>query len=196
MIVVHWLLDADRWLFHLINSTLSYQPIDGLMLLLRQAFTWIPLYLFFLLFFIANCRKYIVPIIMLSVLTFAIADFTSASILKPAIGRIRPCHDVTLTTTVRNIAGCGGIFSMPSSHAANHFALSMFWFLMVSQLLRLRWYWLFGWAFIVGLAQVYVGVHYPADILLGALLGCCIGWFTWSLFKRWMSVKPEQIHAS
>ena len=181
----NWIVETDKALFKLINHGLAYTPIDGLMLILRQAFTWVPVYLFFLLFFITNCRKYILPIVALSVFTFALTDFTSATILKPLIGRLRPCIDPTLNFDVRNIAGCGGLFSMPSSHASNHFGLSTFWFLVIQYTLQRKWYWLWIWAAIIGFAQIYVGVHFPGDILSGAVLGILIGYLTFSIFKKW-----------
>jgi membrane-associated phospholipid phosphatase len=182
---VSWLTEADRKVFYLINTKLSVSSLDGVMLLLRQAYTWIPLYLFFLLFFYANCRKYLVPIIALSVITFAFTDFTSASILKPLIGRLRPCHDASLPT-INSISACGGLFSMPSSHASNHFGLATFWFNVIHKTLDRKWHWLFIWAFAICYSQVYVGVHYPGDVTIGALLCFVIASFTSYLFNDWM----------
>jgi len=193
MRVARWLLEADRSLFYLINNKLSFTFLNEFMLLLRQAFTWIPLYLFILLFFYANCRKYILPVVVLSVLTFAISDFTSASILKPFIGRLRPCHDATINFQINNIAGCGGVYSMPSSHASNHFGLATFWFLVIKHLVNKKWYWLWIWAFLIGYAQIYVGVHYPADILTGALLGIGSAYFTWHVFQKWTRTNHANI---
>lgn len=187
MNVARWLQEADRSLFYLINTKLSVNGFDEVMLLLRQSFTWIPLYFFFLLFFYANCRRFLSPIIALSLVTFAFTDFTSASILKPLIGRLRPCHDPALRFAINNIAGCGGIFSMPSSHASNHFGLAAFWFCVIKETLNRKWYWLWAWAFIIGYSQIYVGVHYPGDIITGALLGIGIGSFSCYFFKPWMT---------
>jgi undecaprenyl-diphosphatase len=186
MNLVSWLADADRKVFYFVNTKLSIRSLDNVMLLLRQAYTWIPLYLFFLLFFYANCRKYLVPVIALSVITFAFTDFTSASILKPLIGRLRPCHDESLKL-INNISACGGLFSMPSSHAANHFGLATFWFNVIQKTLDRKWYWLFIWAFAICYSQVYVGVHYPGDVTIGALLGFVIASFTTYLFSDWMN---------
>ena len=182
---VSWLTEADRKLFYLINTKLSSTWLDNTMLLLRQAYTWIPLYFFFLLFFYANCRKYIIPIVALSLVTFTFTDFTSASILKPLIVRLRPCHDPSLPFSVNNIAGCGGLFSMPSSHASNHFGLATFWFYVVRETVNKKWYWLWLWAFVICYSQIYAGVHYPGDIIIGALLGVAIGSFTCYLFSAW-----------
>ncbi len=124
---------------------------------------------------------------MLTLLTFTLSDFTSATILKPLIGRLRPCHDPTLPFVVNNLAGCGGIFSMPSSHATNHFGLAGFWFLVIKQSLNRKWHWLWLWAFLIGYSQIYAGVHFPGDILTGALLGTIIGYFTYYLYLQWIT---------
>lgn len=187
------LLEADRSLFYLVNKKLSFSQLDTVMLLLREAYTWIPLYLFFALFFYANCRKYFLPIVILSLLTFAISDFTSATIVKPFIGRLRPCRDPTLTFQLNNIAGCGGMYSMPSSHATNHFGLATFWFLIIRRTLNKMWYWLFIWAFIICYAQVYVGVHFPGDVIIGGLLGTGVAYFTYYLFCKWTALPDTQI---
>jgi undecaprenyl-diphosphatase len=181
------LKEADKTLFYLVNNQFSISPVDNLMLLLRQPYTWIPLYLFFLLFFYFNCRKYLLPIIALSLVTFALTDFTSASIIKPMIGRLRPCHDPELQSSIHNLAGCGGSFGMPSTHASNHFGLATFWFTVIKQTVNRKWLWLWVWAFIICYAQVYVGVHFPGDVLMGALLGVIIGLVTSSVFARRMA---------
>ncbi|HEX8461180.1 MAG TPA: phosphatase PAP2 family protein, partial [Segetibacter sp.] len=151
-----------------------------------------PVYLFFLLFFYADCKKYFLPIVVLTLLTFALTDFTSATIIKPLIQRLRPCHDATVFG-LNNIAGCGGIFSMPSSHASNHFGLSTFWFLIINHTLKRKWYALFVWAFFIGYAQVFVGVHFPGDIVGGALLGIGFAYLNFHLFKRWTNREEAEI---
>ena len=180
------LKEGDAALFYLVNKKLSFPVLDNLMLLLRQAYTWIPLYLFFLLFFYFNCRKYLLPIISLSIVTFALTDFTSASVIKPLVGRLRPCHDPTLNFAINNLAGCGGIYGMPSTHASNHFGLATFWFTVIKYTVDQKWYWLWGWAFIICYAQVYVGVHFPGDVIAGALLGLTVGYVTSAVFVKRM----------
>ena len=183
-----WLVKADKNLFFLLNKKFPWQSLENVMLLLRQPLTWIPLYFFLLLFFYANCRKYIVPIILLSIFTFAITDYTSASIIKPLVGRLRPCHDATINFMVNNPAGCGGLYSMPSSHASNHFGIACFWFLVVRHTVKRSWYWLWLVAAAIGYAQIYVGVHFPGDILAGALLGIVTGYAAFFFYKKWVVV--------
>ena len=123
-------------------------------------------------------------------MTFAVADFTSSSIIKKEVMRIRPCNDITFKDQVKLRVRCGSGYSFPSSHATNHFALGMF--LLV--VFRKRWkpiVWLsLGWAASISFAQIYVGVHYPIDILAGATLGSIIGFLTASLFLYFQPNKP------
>lgn len=184
--LLKWLEEGDKGLFYLINIKCANPLLDNLMMLLRQPLTWVPLYFFILLFFITNCRKHLLPIIVLSLLTFTLSDFISASILKPVIGRLRPCHDASLAA-INNLPGCGGLFSMPSSHAANHFALAAFWFMVIQFTTGHKWTWLWIWAAAVCFAQVYVGVHFPADVIMGGVLGVLIAQLTIYFFKAWSS---------
>jgi membrane-associated phospholipid phosphatase len=181
------LKEADKALLYLVNKKLSFAGLDGIMLLLRNQYTWVPLYLFFLLFFYFNCRKYLLPIIALSLVTFALTDFTSASLIKPFVQRLRPCQDPTLGFNINNLAGCGGIFGMPSSHASNHFGLATFWFMVIKDTVNQKWFWLWAWAFIICYAQVYVGVHFPGDVIVGAVLGTSIGYLTSYVFRKRMA---------
>jgi len=129
-------------------------------------------------------------------LTFAITDFLSAGILKPFIARLRPCHDMNLGFTLNNIAGCGGVFGMPSSHASNHFGLATFWYIVIAHTLEMKWVWLFVWAFAICYAQVYVGVHFPTDVLAGALVGTLVGFGTGTLYKRRVSDTLNSIESA
>lgn len=186
MILPEWLDALDKDLFSLINSRWAIPSLDWFMKALRNAITWIPLYAFILFWGIRYGKQNAWKFCLLSILTFAITDYTSASILKPFLGRLRPCHDVALQTTIRTLVPCGGSFSLPSTHATNHFGLATFWFYSVFFISNRKWHWLWIWAFAIGYAQIYVGKHYPFDILLGAILGLIVGFLTALLFRRWM----------
>jgi undecaprenyl-diphosphatase len=181
------LKQVDVYVFYWINKRLHVPSLDALMLLMRQAYTWIPLYLFMLLFFYFNTKKHFFKIIAVTAITFALTDFVSASILKPFIERLRPCYDPTITFEINNLPGCGGVYSMPSSHASNHFGLASLWFMIIKKLLDRKWYWLWVWAFIIGYSQVYVGVHFPGDILVGGILGIVTANFSFFLFEKWIA---------
>jgi undecaprenyl-diphosphatase len=178
-------LDADRKVFHFINDTLSANWLNDIMIFIRNPKTWIPVYIMLLAFFIWKTKPFLFKIIVLTIFTLLITDFTSSFVFKPFIGRLRPCYDTSLNFTVHHVIDCGGKFSMPSNHAFNHFGLSTFWFLVIKNTTNQRWYWLWFWAFLIGFAQVYVGVHFPGDIIAGALFGILTGSFTYYIFTRW-----------
>jgi undecaprenyl-diphosphatase len=79
---------------------------------------------------------------------------------------------------------CSGSGSFTSSHAANHFGLAMFMFLSLKKWLGWPRYLFFIWAFLVSYAQMYVGVHYPTDILGGAIIGLIIGGISGNYFNK------------
>lgn len=193
MTILQWIKQVDISIFYFVNKKLASPSLDAVMLMLREAFTWIPVYLFFILFFYFNTKKYFFKIIALTFLTFALTDFVSASILKPYIGRLRPCYSPEITFAVNNLPGCGGRYSMPSSHASNHFGLATFWFLVINSLLQKKWYWLWVWAFLIGFSQVYVGVHFPGDILAGLVFGAGTGGICFYILSRWTNVQQERI---
>lgn len=183
-----WLLNLDRELFTLINAKASSPSIDWFFKALRNAITWIPLYAFLLYWIIRHYKKYAWQFIFISLVVFAVTDHTSASILKPMFMRLRPCFDAELQIVVRDLVGCGGRYGMPSTHASNHFGLASFWFFSITWMSTRRWHWLWFWAFAIGYSQVYVGKHYPGDILAGALLGTCVGFLFAMLLRKWLKL--------
>ena len=105
-----------------------------------------------------------------------IADLTSSRLVKKSFQRLRPCNEIGLENSLNERIGCGKSYSFTSSHATNHFALSMFLILLLGT--RFKWIKipLFLWAVSIAFAQVYVGVHYPSDVLAGALLGSLLAY--------------------
>ena len=179
----------DRRLFTFVHSRLSSPALDWLMMLLRNPLTWIPLYAFILFWIVKYQRRYAWQFIFFSLVVFAVTDFTSASILKPLFLRQRPCFDPALQPIIRHLTGCGGQYGMPSSHASNHFGLATFWYFSIKWMSNRRWRWLWVWAFLICYAQVYVGKHYPGDILVGTVLGMSAGFLFAALFRRWLLKK-------
>ncbi|HJU46463.1 MAG TPA: phosphatase PAP2 family protein [Chitinophagaceae bacterium] len=186
MTVWQWLDQLDKAVFTFVHAKAYAPSLDGLMLLLRHGTTWIPLYLFILYWILRKeNRKYAVAFILLSVACVCFTDSVSVRILKPLFGRLRPCHDEILQPVIRHIIDCAGLHSMPSSHASNHFGLAAFWFISIAAINNRKWYWLWLWAALICYAQVYVGKHYPGDILAGALFGTLTGLLFYKIFERW-----------
>jgi membrane-associated phospholipid phosphatase len=191
---IEWLEHLDKLVFRFIQTRLSAGWMDGIMLTLRNPLTWIPLYVLILFWIIKYNRALSLKFICLSVLCFAITDYSTAHLFKPLFERLRPCHDAETEYIVRGIINCGGKYSFPSAHAANHFGLASFWFYSVYLLSNQKWRWLWIWALLISFAQVYVGVHFPLDIAGGALLGICTGLSLAKLFKTWTA--DARVHAS
>jgi undecaprenyl-diphosphatase len=130
---------------------------------------------------------------LLFICTVAVTDIIGARIIKEAFARPRPCQDPEFMDHVRLLlTRCSGSSSFVSNHAANHFGLATFSFLTFRGVFK-RWMYLaFVWAFFIAYAQVYVGVHYPFDVVGGAILGIAIGSFTaWLFDKKWGQFKLD-----
>lgn len=178
------LIQLDRYLFYLINHEWGNPLFDFLMPLLRNPKFWIPLYVFIVAFSLIRFKKQGLVLLLLLGVTFGVADFVSASIIKKEVQRIRPCNDQKLASTIVSRVPCGSGFSFPSSHASNHFAIALF--LSVAFHKKWQWIWIAAifWAFSICFAQVYVGVHYPVDVMAGAFFGALVGLLFGLLFKR------------
>ena len=173
----------DKVMFTVIHNDSDASRLDGFMLVIRNPIVWIPLYAFLLYYSIRKAGARAWKFIVLSVLTFAITDSVSASLLKPFFARPRPCHDPELQPFLRNILACGGLYSFPSSHAANHFGLAAFWYWALWIMTGKKWPVLWIWAAFICYAQVYTGKHYPSDIAAGALLGYTTGLLMAKVFE-------------
>jgi len=114
----------------------------------------------------------------------AFSDLVSSHLIKPYIQRLRPCNNPIWDATIHSLVPCGGGFSFTSSHATNHFTLAtLFCFLFAN---RARWIVpvLLFWAASISYGQVYVGVHYPIDILFGSMVGLTIGTLGGTIIRR------------
>ncbi|RYZ21335.1 MAG: phosphatase PAP2 family protein [Chitinophagaceae bacterium] len=176
------LLELDRSLFRLLNGRLHNSLFDAVLPFLRNSLTWLPLYLFLFVFVLVNFRKRW-WIVGYAISTATLTDTLSSTIIKNLIYRQRPCSDPDLEGQVRFIVSyCPMSSSFTSSHAANHFGIATFLFLLLRPFIG-RWAWGFIiWAAAIGYAQIYVGVHYPGDILGGIAVGVLTGWMLYRLF--------------
>lgn len=173
-----WLLNTDRELFITLNNI--HTPFfDGVMTFLSAKLVWLPLYLA-ILFFIFYKRDKKSAFIMLTavVITFALTD-SVANIIKESVQRLRPCYEPALDGVVRLLEGKGGLYGYLSNHASNVFGLAT----ITSLLFRKSWYsiTIFIWATSVSYSRIYVGKHYPLDVLSGAILGIAIGLIIYKL---------------
>jgi len=179
------LIDIDKWLFLKFNRGAENDFFDFLMPLLRNSMTWVPFYLFLILFAVINFPKKALAWIIGAVVTASVTDLISSRLIKPTVGRIRPCNDPSLTDQVHFMLNyCGQNGSFTSSHAANHFGVAMFFFMTLKPVWGNYSYLFFLWALAISYAQIYVGVHFPFDILGGTLVGLTIGSISGRLFQK------------
>lgn len=129
-------------------------------------------------------RRHALLVLAMLVLAVLMADQVSSGLIKHLVERLRPTHDPSLESMVHVINGYrGGLYGFVSSHAANFFAVSTF----LSLVMRQRWvaFSLFTWALLQCYSRMYLGVHYPGDILGGIVVGVLAGWLVWCIL-RWI----------
>ncbi len=171
----------DRVIFEFINVTLSSPVTDFIMPFITSDTFLRILYGTAMILLLWKGNSKLRWLVLFSAIVLLFTDQISAGMLKPYFERLRPCH---VLENINLLVNCGGGKSMPSAHATNVFGQAMFfgWHFK-----RLRWY-LFGFAFIVSLSRVFVGVHYPGDIIVGSILGMILG-----LLVAFLSVKFETL---
>lgn len=172
----------DITLFLFLNKGIANPVFDVLCPLFRNKLFWIPLYVLLFAWFAKQYKWKALWILAFSGLVILLCDQISASLIKPYFARLRPCNTVELASEMRVLVHCGSGFSFVSSHAANHFGLSFFLLpLFKNKLVKLL---LLFWAATISFSQIYVGVHFPIDVLCGALLGAAIGAVLAFIFRK------------
>lgn len=179
---MHALVNLDKWLFRLLNGRWHNALFDAVLPYMRTPVTWVPLYLFLLVFLLLNFRRG-GWIVLYTACTAALTDTLSSTLIKHLVTRQRPCSAPDMVGQVRFIVNyCPVSSSFTSSHAANHFGIATFLYFVLRPVLG-RWAAAgFVWAGLIAYAQVYVGVHYPIDVTAGALVGIATGWGLFRLF--------------
>ncbi len=187
--MLDWLFAWDSHLFGLINQEWVQPWMETVVPLLRHKLFWVPWYAFLTTLIIEKYRWESVLIVVAVLVAVGLGDFFNSQILKPWFARPRPCHISNLMEVVLRVP-CGPGFSFPSSHAVNHFIVAIVVGGVVWRFYRWLTVLLVLWAAAVAYAQVFVGVHYPADVMAGALIGVLIGVLTLRMVLPFLKSSP------
>ena len=186
----------DQQIFVFLNS-LHYSFLDPLMYAFSGKLIWAPLYLTILLYIALKRGTKEFFIILLFILFAVLLADRGSVMIKNLVQRLRPCHEPSLDGLVYLVKGeCGGMYSFVSSHAANSFNVALISLMFI----RKRWYTMviLLWALVVGYTRIYLGVHYPGDVLFGSIYGAFVGWFVYELYvlyfkRRTREQKPGEL---
>lgn len=174
--MIEILTSLDEQILLLFNS--YHTPfLDSTVALITGKWIWIPFYLILIdLLFKKLGHKYAALTLLAVILAIVMTDQICASVIRPIVGRLRPCNpDNPISEMITLVNGIRpGGYSWPSCHAANTFALATLLSCVMRN--RLFTYGIFGWAIVVSLSRLYVGVHYPTDLLCGAAFGSVFGY--------------------
>jgi undecaprenyl-diphosphatase len=168
--MIEEIIELDKRLFLYLNS-LNTPWLDTIMLVITQTYVWVPLYLFLLFFILKDFRNDTWAPVVGIVLAIVFADQITSGLMKPIFERLRPSHDPSLDGLVHTVDGYrGGMYGFASSHAANTFTVATFFTLLFIQ--KRKWIIaLFPWAIIISYTRIYLGVHFPGDIIAGWSIG-------------------------
>ncbi len=180
--MIEFLSRLDTSIFLFLNSL--YSPFwDKVMWFISGRIEWIPLYLLLAGWVIYKFRWKSVAIIIFVALLVITSDRASVHLFKDVFQRLRPCKNIDLQHLVHLVNNyCGGKYGFVSSHAANTFALATFLSLTLKN--KIFSFFIFSWAAVVSYSRIYLGVHYPGDILGGILLGIGLGLLFFQLYSR------------
>ena len=182
---MHELLKLDRQAFTFINQQTQNQLFDTMMPLIRNAYFWAPLYAFLVIFVVINIKKNVLLWVAFTIILVTLTNYISSDFIKHFIFRLRPCNDESLVPPARLLLSYKPqSSSFTSSHATNHFAMAVFFFVTMRKQTGNWGLLFFIWAVLIAYAQVYVGVHFPIDVISGAFVGSAFGYLFAFIFKR------------
>ena len=177
------IIQLDTELLIYLNG-MGTETWDGFWMLVTNKFSSIPIYLLvlFFLYKFYGLKKTLFTLLFVAVI-ITISDQT-ANLFKYGFERLRPCHNEKLKDVIRVVkTSCGGKYSFFSAHASTSMAIATFCLLLLRKHVKYISYFLILWALFVGYSRIYIGVHFPADVLFGFTFGAIISILLFQLLK-------------
>lgn len=185
--------ELDHQLFLFLNG-LHVGWLDYVMTFISSEMGWIPFYavLVFLVFYKYKWKG--LWVLLGVAVAITCSDQIASSVFKPLVHRLRPCHDPLIQDLVYLPNGhCGGKYGFMSSHAANTFALATYiWLIMKKFYKNIGWL-MFPWATVVSYSRIYMGAHFPGDVICGALTGILLGFGVGYLVRYFLRQNQQNI---
>jgi len=184
--------NLDHELFLFLNG-LHADWLDPVMTFISSESGWIPLYfiLLYLVYKKLGWKGFLIVIVGVIVM-ITCSDQLSSHVFKPVFHRLRPCHDPLIQDLVHLPNGhCGGQYGFISSHACNTFALASFTTLIMKKFYKKIGWVMFGWAALVAYSRIYMGVHFPGDVLCGTAVGMILGFGIGFLMNKFVLKNKE-----
>ncbi|MBI5541104.1 MAG: phosphatase PAP2 family protein [Bacteroidia bacterium] len=180
--MIEYLNQLDTQLFLFLNG-LNNSFFDPIMYWLSDKDIWIPFYFLIAFLIIRHYKKDSILILVFAIVALVLCDQGASHLIKVLVERLRPSHEPALEGLVHmSSAGPGGMYGFVSSHTANAIGMAVFFWLALDKSFKILKYVIFIWAILVSYSRIYNGVHYPGDVICGAILGAVISFGMYKLY--------------
>lgn len=181
--MVDQLIHYDKELFLLLNN-LGNTSWDGFWMFYTTKFNWIPFYAILLYLMFKNLNKKTFIFSLLVIILMILFTDQGTNLFKDGFKRLRPCHDEEIKNLMRLVRStCGGKFGYFSGHASNSMAIAVFTGLVLHKKYKYLVFILLLWSALMAYSRIYIGVHFPLDVISGMLFGGFSGFIFYKILK-------------
>lgn len=192
------IIENIDWIVLLFVNDWHTPLLDSIFKIISNKYAWIPLYILLATIFIKKLGiQNGLILVGGALLCMVLTDQISSKILKPLFERPRPCHTIVGQASLWLPDGCGGPYGFVSSHAANATGIAIFSILVFTRKIKGKLTTpfaliLLSYAFLNGLSRIYLGRHFPSDVICGALLGIMIAFIVFAIFNKWLLINKRE----